>query len=210
MFRLPPTPPQLQVKNTYFLFVPSARCVTHSSIIVLEKRKSLEPGRGMRGNLPSLTHFLSVSGCTPIYAAAVSADQSPSEYSGLSILNRSSGGNEPGYQRLSNAQNGTDLQLNRNVAPIQYWLSVSTNGLALGGGATRPLRICSGVLHGTLRSCPIVMMYVQSATNTTSSKMRVDTDFSALRERSPRKLRLVPGAQRRRRVSTTRNNGRDC
>jgi hypothetical protein len=35
----------------------------------------------------------------------------------------------------------------RDVAPIQYWLSVATNGFALGGGGTRPLRICSGVTN---------------------------------------------------------------
>ena len=33
----------------------------------------------------------------------------------------------------------------RDVAAIQYWPSVSTNCLALSGGATPPLRICSGV-----------------------------------------------------------------
>ena len=33
----------------------------------------------------------------------------------------------------------------RDVVAIQYWPSVSTNCLALSGGATLPLRICSGV-----------------------------------------------------------------
>ena len=91
-------------ENTVGCYKPNARLRAHSSICSFENRKSLpDPGRGMRGNLPSLTHFRSVSGCTPTYPAAISADQRPSGNSGLSILNRSSGGNEPGYQRLSKA-----------------------------------------------------------------------------------------------------------
>jgi len=39
----------------------------------------------------------------------------------------------------------------RDVAPIQYWLSVATNCLALGGGGTWPLsfadRFCSAAVR---------------------------------------------------------------